>query len=38
LLRPIAEFVALSRAGFSASFFLAVMKAIDRDTVHLADL
>jgi len=28
----------LSRAGFSASFFLAVMKAIGRQTVNLADV
>jgi hypothetical protein len=28
----------LSRAGFSASFFLAVMKAIGRDQINLADL
>jgi hypothetical protein len=28
----------LSRAGFSASFFLAVMKAIGRDNVNLSDL
>jgi hypothetical protein len=28
----------LSRAGFSASFFLAVMKAIGRENVNLADL
>lgn len=28
----------LSRAGFSASFFLAVMKAIGRDQISLADL
>ncbi len=28
----------LSRAGFSASFFLAVMKAIGREQVNLADL
>ena len=28
----------LSRAGFSASFFLATMKAIGRENVNLADL
>jgi len=28
----------LSRAGFSASFFLATMKAIGRETVNISDL
>jgi 3-mercaptopyruvate sulfurtransferase SseA len=28
----------ISRAGFSAAFFLAVMKAIGRESVNLADL